>query len=111
MDLRQRVLAAVGRGMARHEVAATFGVSVGTIKRRLAKQQLGADLTPRAPTGRRRTITPHQLPTLHDQLNAHPDATFAQHAERWNAAHGTSLSQWTIGRAIRRLNWTRKKRR
>ncbi len=109
VDLRQRVLAAVGRGMSRHEVASTFGVSVGTIKRLLAKQRLGTDRAPRAPSGRRRTITPNQLPALQAQLNAQPDATFAQHAELWNAAHGTTLSQWTVGRAIRRLNWTRKK--
>lgn len=108
VDLRQRVLAAVARGMPRHEVATTFGVSVGTIKRLCAKQRLGADLAPRAPSGRRRTIAPPQYVALQDQLAAHPDATFAQHAELWNAAHGPSLSQWTLGRAIRRLQWTRK---
>jgi transposase len=109
IDLRQRVLAAVARGMPRQDVVTTFGVSVGTIKRLLAKQRTGADLTPRASDGRRRTIAPAQYAALQAQLDAHPDATFAQHADLWNAVHGTSLSQWTLGRAIRRLQWTRKK--
>jgi transposase len=111
IDLRQRVLAAVERGMPRPEIVRTFGVSLGTIKRLLAKQRIGADLAPRAPSGRRRTIAPEQHAALQDQLDAHPDATFAQHAELWNAMHGTALSQWTLGRAIRRVGWTRKKRR
>jgi len=109
IDLLQRVLAAVTRGMPRQDVATTFGVSVATIKRLLAKQRTGADLAPRAPSGRRRTIAPAQVAALQAQLDAHPDATFAHHADQWNAAHGTSLSQWTLGRAIRRLHWTQKK--
>jgi transposase len=110
VDLRHRVLAAVERGMPRHEVVQTFGVSLGTIKRLLVKQRHGHTLVPGTPTGRSTTISLDQYAMLRAQLDAHPDATFAQHAELWNAAHGTTLSQWTLGRAIRRLGWTRKKR-
>ena len=39
-----------------------------------------------------------------------PDATLPEHAERWNAAHQTSISHWTIGRAIRRLGLSAKTR-
>lgn len=111
VDLRQRVLAAVARGMPRQQVVQTFGVSSGTIKRLLTKQQHAADLAPQSPPGRLATISPDQYPALHVQLLAHPDATFAHHAGLWNAAHGTTLSQWTLGRAIRRMGWTRKKSR
>lgn len=109
VDLRHRVLAAVARGLPRQQVVQTFGVSGGTIKRWLTKQRTGADLAPQSPTGRRATISPDQYPALRAQLAAHPDATFAQHADVWNAAHSSSLSQWTLGRAIRRVGWTRKK--
>jgi transposase len=108
VDLRQRILAAVERGMPRREIVQTFGVSLGTIKRLLAKQRRGASLMPRTPPGRPATIAPDQYTALRAQLAAHPDATFAQHADLWNAAHGTTLSQLTVGRAIRRLGWTRK---
>jgi transposase len=111
VDLRQRVLAAVASGMPRQDVATTFGVSMGTIKRLLHKQRQGIDLAPHAPPGRSATIAPHQYAALHAQLDAYPDATFVQHAASWNEAHGTTLSQWTLGRAIRRIGWTRKKSR
>jgi transposase len=109
VDLRQRVLAAVTQGLPQQQVAQTFGVSIGTIKRLIHKHRTGADLTPQSPPGRRATISPDQYPALRAQLDAQPDATFAQHAAVWNAVHSTSLSQWTLGRAIRRMGWTRKK--
>jgi transposase len=109
VDLRQRVLAAVERGMPRQDIVQTFGVSLGTIKRLVAKQRHGDTLVPRTPTGPPATISLDQYPTLQAQLAAHADATLAQHADLWNAAQGTTLSQWTLGRAIRRLGWTRKK--
>lgn len=109
VDLRQRVLAALARGMPRQEVVTTFGVSLGTVKRLLHKQRTGATLAAQPPPGRPATIAATAYPALRAQLTAFPDATFAEHAERWNATHGTTLSQWTLGRAIRRLGWTRKK--
>ncbi len=39
IDLRQRIVAAVERGMSRSDVATTFGVSLSTIKRLLARQR------------------------------------------------------------------------
>lgn len=111
VDLRQRVLAAVDRGMARHVVVTTFGVSLATLKRWLVHRRDQADLTPHSPPGRQPTITVQQHAALWAQLEAHDDVTLATHAQLWNAAAGTSVSQWTIGRAIRRLGWTRKKRR
>lgn len=111
LDLRQRVLAAVARGMPRQEVVTTFAISLGTLKRWLAKQRRGLDLTPSTPPGPQPAITPAHHAALRAQLEAHPDATLAQHAAVWNAAYGTTLSQWTLGRAIRSMGWTRKKRR
>jgi len=111
VDLRQRIVAAVDRGMARTEVAATFGVSLATIKRLVALRRTQPDLAAQRPAGRRRSIPPTQHAVLWAQVDAYPAATIALHTERWNATHGTTLSQWTVGRAIRRLGWTRKKRR
>lgn len=110
VDLRERVLAAVARGMPRRDVVTTFAISLGTLKRWLVKQRQGLDLRPASPPGPQPTITRAYHTALRAQLEAHPDATLAEHAVRWNAAHGTSLSQWTLGRAIRGLGWTRKKR-
>ncbi len=113
IDLRQRIVAAVERGMPRTQVAATFGVSLSTIKRLLARKRRNADdaLASIPPPGRPRTIQPEHHAALWTQLEAHPDATIATHTDLWNAAQGAAVSQWTVGRAIRRLGWTRKKSR
>ncbi len=110
-DLRERVVAAVERGMVRQEVVAVFGVSLASLKRWLATKRLGGDLQAKAPPGRPRTIGPEQETALRAQLAAQPDATFAEHARLWNEQQGAAVSQWTFGRASRRLGWTRKKRR
>lgn len=51
VDLRQRGLAAVDRGMRRADIAATFGVSVATIKRLIALRRTQPDLMAQRPTG------------------------------------------------------------
>ena len=40
MDLRERVVAAVDRGMTQEQAAATFGVSVNTVARYLARRRV-----------------------------------------------------------------------
>lgn len=112
IDLRERVLSALDRGMPRSEVITTFQVSLASLKRWLAARRDTGHFTPRQPTGGfAPTITPDQHDQLRAQVAAFPDATLAEHATLWNAAHATTISQWTIGRAIRGLGLTRKKSR
>jgi transposase len=112
IDLRERIVAAVESGTPREEVAQTFRVSRSTIKRWLARRRADAtdDLTPRVSPGRPRAIVPTDHAALWAQLEAHRDASIAAHARLWNAGQGTTVSRWAIGRAIRRLGWTYKKR-
>lgn len=110
LDLRTRVLAAIDGGMSRADAVRTFQVSLGSIKRWLRLRQLGDSLSPKPRMGKTASISAAQLPTLRFQLEQFPDASLAEHARRWNADHATSLSQWTLGRTIRRLGWSRKKR-
>lgn len=111
LDLRERVVAAMDGGMSQVEAVRTFRVSRATITRWRAQRRATGTLIPRVPPGQPVTITGAHLPALRTQLDANPDATLAEHAARWNVVHGTSLRQWTLGRAIRRLGWTRKKSR
>jgi transposase len=113
IDLRQRIVAATERGMSRTKIAATFGVSLSTIKRLVARRRRNTtdDLAAKVPPGRRRTIPPEQQAALWAQLEANRDGTIQTHARLWNEAHGTTVSQSTVARAIRRLGWTYKKRR
>ncbi|NJM07502.1 transposase [Candidatus Gracilibacteria bacterium] len=112
IDLRDRVLAALDRGMPRTEVVTTFQVSLASLKRWLAARRDTGDAAPRSPSGGfEPTITPAHDEAVQAQVAAFPDATLDAHAVRWNAAHGPAISQWTIGRAIRRLGLPRKKSR
>jgi transposase len=109
LDLRERVLNALDAGMPRADVVRTFQVSHATIKRWLSRRATTGSLVPAPRPGQAPRIPTDQDAHLRAQLDAHPDATLAEHAAVWNAEHQTTLSQWTLGRAIRRLNWTRKK--
>ncbi len=111
VDLRERVLAAIDRGMSRASVVETFQVSEGSIKRWLRARRERGELSALRPPGRPATIRPEQDAALRAQVAAHPDATLAEHAEQWNSEHGTTLSQWALGRAIRSRRLTRKKSR
>src|SRR6266480_1422360 len=51
------------------------------------------------------------LAALHKQLEGHDDATLATHYQLWQEQSGEAVSQSTMSRAIRKLGWTRKKRR
>ncbi|SRR5258706_15210610 len=110
LDLRTRVLAAIDGGMPRADAVRTFQVSLGSIKRWLRLRQRCGSFAPKPRKGKATSISAAQLPTLRFQLDQFPDISLAEHAERWNADHATTLSQWTLGRAIRRLGWSRKKR-
>ncbi len=109
LDLRTRVLAAIDGGMPRADAVRTFQVSLGSIKRWSRLRQSCGSLAPKPRKGKPASISAAQLPTLRFQLEQFPDASLTEHARRWNADHTTSLSQWTLGRAIRRLGWSRKK--
>jgi transposase len=109
LDLRTRVLSAIDGRMSRADAVHTFQVSLGSIKRWLRLRQTSGTLAPKPREGKTASISAAQLPALRLQLEQFPDATLAEHASRWNADHATSLSQWTLGRAIHRLGWSRKK--
>lgn len=110
LDLRERVLAAVDAGTPRPTVANTFRVSERTIARWVARRRTGRPIAGGTGPGRTHGIPDADLPALRRQLEARPDATVAQHLAQWNAQH-PPVSQSALGRAMKRANWTRKKRR
>jgi transposase len=111
VDLRQRVVAAVDAGTPRAEVARTFGVSLATIKRHRKQRREAGHLAPRTSPGRPPGRPADRLPALEAQLAARPDATLAQHCQQWQEAQGALVSASAMRRAIKRLDWTRKKSR
>ena len=109
-DLRIRVLAALDGGMSVTQVARTFQIGVSSIRRWRAQQTAVGHLRPKRPSGRPRRIGPSAETRLRAQLNTSPDATLPEHVSIWMHEQATSLSRWTMSRAIARLRWSRKKR-
>lgn len=109
VDLRERVLDAVETGLSLREVAGLFQVSEGSIKRWRKRRREGCSLDALKPPGRPATITSHGDAVVQRLVQATPDATLAEYAEQWNALQDKTLSQWTFGRAARRLGLNRKK--
>lgn len=111
LDFRQRVVALVEAGKARAEVAELFGIGLATLKRWLVLAKTSGELRPTPPPGQIARIRPEHHAELRELVALHPDATLAEYAELWNHTHSPTVSKWTLGRALRRLNLSRKKSR
>jgi transposase len=112
MDLRERVLAAVDRGMPRKEIVRTLGVSEPTIRRYLRLRRETGSVAPKPPPKRTFSIgqSVEQRRALWKQLEEHGDAILEKHCQLWERKQGVKVSISTMSRAIRRLGWTLKKR-
>ena len=108
-DLRLRVLAAVDRGMARKEVAETFGVSEPTIRRYLKLRRETGGVDPKPPSGppaRKGRALEAVLPS---QVSRNPDLTLEEHRELFHDEHGLAVSVSSVSRAFSRLGLALKK--
>ena len=107
---RSRALGALVGGMSVGVVAACYGVNRSTLWRWRAALLRGQGLEPGCSPGGERKIGPEQESALLAQLRAHSDATIDEHLALWRGEQGQQVSRATMGRAIQRLGWTRKKR-
>ena len=110
-DLRQRIVQAVDQGKPQAEVVKTFHVSLSTIKRYLKLRRETGDIKPKTIPGRPSKKGAALQAGLLSQLEAHSDATLAEHCQFWEATHGIHMSSATMSRAIKRLNWTAPRKR
>lgn len=110
-DLRERVVRAARQGMPQEEIAKVFAISLSSIKRYLKQWRETATLEAKPIPGRpSKKLVPLQE-DLSQMLLAAPDATLEQHCQSWEQKQGSQVSLSTMSRAIKRLGWTRKKRR
>ena len=104
-DLRDRVLAAYDRGMKTKMIANVFRVSPAWARRVKQRRRETGETTPRkmgSPGVRK--IDRRQLLEL---VHADPDATLRELRDRL----GITCSDWAIGKILKQLNYTLKKRR
>ncbi len=108
-DLRERVLAAVDRGMGVYEAAPLVCVSVAYIYKVLGRRRATGEVVARPRPGR----PGQKLAALHDALlarvAAQPGATLAELRGWLLAEHGVSVSTGCLWMALDRLELTHKK--
>lgn len=111
VDLREKVLRAVDQGYQRQDIIKLLGVSRATIKRYLKQRRETGTVAPKAIPGRRpEKVGPLQA-DLVAQLQTHDDVSLEEHCRLWEQSHGVRVSISTMSRVIKRVGWTRKKRR
>lgn len=109
MDLRERVIAACDAKDGTHaEIAARFGVSAWWIWKLVGQRGQTGCIAPRPHGGGHPSAFDEAaLVRLRRFVDDHPDTTLAELRE----ACGIGCSDMAVSRALRKLGYTRKKRR
>jgi transposase len=108
-DLRQKIVAAIERGMPKAEAARTFRVGISTVKRYATKVQRGESLEPAKAPGKPPKMDQRVRKLLEEDLHERPFVTLQQRCDYVEAISGVSVSRSSMCRAIARIGSTRKK--
>lgn len=110
VDLRERVIGLWEAGETQGKIATTLRMSISTVKRYLVRYRQTGRVAATVQERMKPRLGEAELKLLETQLATLSDATLSTHAERFAVQTGIVVSASTIGRALRRLGWTRKKR-
>ena len=108
-DLREKIVAAVGRGISKSQTARTFGVSLSSVKRYVNKAERGESLAPKKSPGSLPKLDEKATKLLEDDLQERPFASLQDSREYVEVITGLSVSRSTLCRAIARIGSSRKK--
>jgi len=111
VDLREKIVAAVGRGMSKAQAARTFGVGATSVKRYVKLAEEGKPLTPGKAPGKEGKLDGNAMKLLEEDLHSRPAATYEKRADLLYELIGVRVSKSSICRIVRRLGYTRKKDR
>ncbi len=107
-DIRRRVTGAVARGMARRAAAERFAVGVSTAIRWVRQEQAPPARGPGRPAGRGRLSD--QLGFLIATVEAAPDMTVPELADRLLAERGVTAHPASLSRLLCRAGFSFKKK-
>ncbi len=108
-DLREKIVAALGRGISKCQAARTFGVSLSSVKRYVKKADHKESLAPKKSPGSAPKLDGKATKLLEADLKQRPFATLQERRDYIHALTGLSVSRSTIWRAIARIGSSRKK--
>src|SRR5215212_6645354 len=109
LDLREKIVESVKKGVPKAETARRFGVDRATVKRYCKQLDERGTLEPRKGPGKEPKLDEKARKLLLEDLRERPWATHSQRAEFLFATCGVSVSEATICRTLRRLSHSRKK--
>ena len=109
VDLRRRIVSAVGDGMSKVQAARTFSLSLSSVKRYVYKAQRGESLASKKRPGSAPKLDQKAMRLLEEDLRERPFASLQERCEFVELMTGLSVSRSTMCRAIARIGSTRKK--
>ena len=109
LDLREKIVESVKKGVPKSETARRFGVDRATVKRYCRQLHERGTLKPRKSPGKRSKLDEKAMRLLAKDLQQRPWVTHSQRAEFLFALSGVRVSEATICRAVGRLRRSRNK--
>ena len=109
LDLREKIVESVKKGVSKSETARRFSVHRATVKRYCKQLDERGTLQPRKAPGKRPKLDEKARKLLLEDLQQRPWATHSQRAEFLFAVSGVRVSEATVCRAVRCLHRSRKK--
>jgi transposase len=111
-DLRRRIINAwLKKRLTTNELADIFGVGAATVTRLKALYRQTKSVKPKPHRGGHpRRISEEHEHLVESLVQRHPDWTETQYAKALAAEHGIEASAVTVGRVIRKLGYSVKKR-
>ena len=111
-DLRRKVVGAVEeRGMGKSEAARTFGMSISSVKRYVAKARRGDSLSPRKHPGPRPKLDERARRLLEADVEQRPAASLRERGRFLERVAGVRVSESTLSRLLRRMGFVPKEGR
>jgi transposase len=109
LDLREKIVESVKKGVSKSETARRFGVDRATVKRYCKQLDERGTLEPRKAPGKKPKLDEKATKLLAKDLEERPWATHSQRGEFLFAVSGVSVSEATVCRTVGRLRRSRKK--
>jgi len=107
-DLRKKIVASIERGMSKTQAARLFDVSLSSVKRYSRMASQGGSLEPRRSPGRPRKADEKAQLLLRKDVEERPAATIGQRRRFLEHVTGTTLSDSTVRRLMKRLGHSQK---
>src|SRR3712207_3402462 len=108
-DLRKKIVAAIEqRGMPKAQAARTFDVSLSSVKRYARTARQGESLMPKRSPGRPRKANEKARALVEKDIEERPAASIGQRRRFLEHLMGTTLSDSTVRRLMKRLGFSQK---